>query len=666
MMHNTAQYAVRYIGLGLTVIPLSPRTKVPSGKHWTNFTDAQEANDFFTKNPYHNIGVNLGLSRVCSADLDWPEAIEMLDAEFGFEFSSLDQYHTIEGRAKRVMFKVPPGMDLPYIKLNWRTKDGTNRTVFELRAATPDEQRQDVLPPSIHPDTGNAYQWLNPPKDGLVEPPEWLLKLWQNFDIIKSQLAEFSPWAIKQTKPIPSIPRQDGDSVSAVFDQAHDIYSTLELYGYARCGNRYLSPHSQTKMPGVHVFEDANKCWIHHASDPLCSEDSGHPVGPFDLYTQFEFNGDYRAATKAAAKDLGIDHASKNTVPGQSAPPSNSQLLGDAKGKREQITELDYVFADSIGTEDEKFDDEIVERVLMRDGMSVIYGDSNSGKTFLAVHLAACMATGARFLDRRTVPGAVIYLATEAAGSVIRRVKAYKKRFGIDHMKMVVVKSPINLFDGTADTTRVIDLVKKIEIDLGEKVTMVIGDTMARISAGANENSGEDMGVILKHADQIKNECQTHFLWIHHNGKNAAAGMRGWSGIRAAIDTEIEVIEDKLTGIRTVEITKQRDIEGKGDRYGFTLESVDIGVNQWGVTRTSCVVVQALTVPEKTEKTKRMSAVEIEVLDVLFNKNEPMSRPALNKILSERGRAKSGVYTAINNLLESGKLLNDCGMLSPK
>jgi hypothetical protein len=341
MMHNTAQYAVRYIGLGLTVIPLSPRTKVPSGKHWTNFTDAQEAKDFFTANPHHNLGVNLGLSRICSADLDWPEAIEMIEAEFGFEFSSLDKYHTIEGRAKRIMFKVPPGMDLPYIKLNWRTKDGTNRTVFELRAATPDEQRQDVLPPSIHPDTGNAYQWLNPPKDGFVEPPEWLLKFWLNFDIIKSQLADFSPWAIKQTKPIPSIPRQEGDSVSAVFDQAHDIYSTLERYGYTRCGNRYLSPHSQTKMPGVHVFEDANKCWIHHASDPLCSEDSGHPVGPFDLYTQFEFNGDYRAATKAAAKDLGIDHASKNVsvqvnntpAPAGQTPIDVSALSVDKNGK---------------------------------------------------------------------------------------------------------------------------------------------------------------------------------------------------------------------------------------------------------------------------------------------------------------------------------------------
>lgn len=327
---------------------------------------------------------------------------------------------------------------------------------------------------------------------------------------------------------------------------------------------------------------------------------------------------------------------------------------------------LDYIHAGEINTEDERFDDEIVERILMRDGMSVIYGDSNSGKTFLAVHLAASIARGDRFLGRRTMPGMVLYLATEAAGSVIRRVKAYKKYHGIAELNMVVVKSPINFYEGSADTNLVCQLVQNLESEYGQKICMVIGDTMARISAGANENSGEDMGVILKHADHVKNHCKTHFLWIHHNGKNVAAGMRGWSGIRAAIDTEIEIVEDKDTGIRTVEITKQRDIEGKGDRYGFTLQGVDIGTSQWGVIRNSCVVLLADQVPEKALKTKRISEVEIEILTILKEKSEPMSRAQLCKIMDQRGRNRSGVYKGLNKLLASDKLHNDAGMVWPK
>lgn len=327
---------------------------------------------------------------------------------------------------------------------------------------------------------------------------------------------------------------------------------------------------------------------------------------------------------------------------------------------------LDYVHAAQIELEDERFDDELVERILTRDGMSVIYGDSNSGKTFLAVHLAACVARGDRFLGKRTDPGMVLYLATEAAGSVVRRLKAFKKHHKINSLDVVVVKSPINFFDGADDTKKVADLVKQIEREYNKKIVMVVGDTMARISAGANENSGQDMGVILKHADYIKIECQTHFLWIHHNGKNAAAGMRGWSGIRAAIDTEIEVIEDKDTGVRTIEITKQRDIEGKGDRYAFRLQPIDIGISQWGVIRTSCVVVEADTVPAKVEKGKRMSVVEQEIIEVLLEKGEPMSRPALTKKVMDRGRAKSGVYSALDNLIRTGKVQNDAGMVWPK
>lgn len=326
-------------------------------------------------------------------------------------------------------------------------------------------------------------------------------------------------------------------------------------------------------------------------------------------------------------------------------------------------SQLDYVHAAQIELNDEQFDDELVERVLTRDGMSVIYGDSNSGKTFLAVHLAACVARGERFLGKRTDSGMVLYLATEAAGSVVRRLKAFKKHHNIQSLDVVVVKSPINFFDGAEDTKKIYDLTKQLESQYNKKVVMVVGDTMARISAGANENSGQDMGVILKHADYIKNECETHFLWIHHNGKNAAAGMRGWSGIRAAIDTEIEVIEDKDSGVRTIEITKQRDIEGKGDRYAFKLLPIDIGVSQWGVIRTSCVVIEAEAVPPKPVKGKTDSPTERAVLAVLKDKGEPMSRPRIRDVLVPTGKSVSGVYAAINSLLESGKLVNDAGML---
>jgi len=68
-------------------------------------------------------------------------------------------------------------------------------------------------------------------------------------------------------------------------------------------------------------------------------------------------------------------------------------------------------------------------------------------------------------------------------------------------------------------------------------------------------------------------------MLIHHSGKNAAAGARGWSGVRAAVDTEIEVT-DSSSG-RCAEITKQRDLSSKGIRIGFRLETITLGLTNY-------------------------------------------------------------------------------------
>ena len=55
-------------------------------------------------------------------------------------------------------------------------------------------------------------------------------------------------------------------------------------------------------------------------------------------------------------------------------------------------------------------------------------------------------------------------------------------------------------------------------------------DTLARLSAGANENAGQDMGLVVRRIDRIRTECGAHFLLIHHSGKNAAAGVEDTAG----------------------------------------------------------------------------------------------------------------------------------------
>lgn len=308
-------------------------------------------------------------------------------------------------------------------------------------------------------------------------------------------------------------------------------------------------------------------------------------------------------APKAQVIGFGKDHQDEDS-------PLMAEVRAFESQESKLSSRLEYVCANDIDERDERFNDELVERVLGSDGMSVIYGDSNSGKTFLAIDLSCAIARGISWHGQRTDSGAVLYLATEGYGSVRNRIKAYKKQNRTPDMPVYVVRSPVNFFDGDADALQVVKLIQDIENRYGLKIKLVVGDTMARISSGANENSGQDMGIVIKHAEMVRDMGMAHFLWIHHCGKDAARGMRGWSGFRAFVDTEIEVTEISENPVRSVEITKQRDGEGKGDRYGFTLHPVTIGTNRWGGSRSSCVVIPDEAPDKPKAKTKNAGLLE--------------------------------------------------------
>jgi len=303
--------------------------------------------------------------------------------------------------------------------------------------------------------------------------------------------------------------------------------------------------------------------------------------------------------------------------------------------------------------------DELVEGVLTAGDGSVLYGDSNSGKTFFVIDMAAAVARGAQWMGRNTEPGLVVYLAAESPASVRGRLQAYQRHHGVRVPNFAIVQSPIDLFDGDADTEAVIAVVRQLERQRGQKVRLIVGDTLARLSAGANENAGQDMGLVVRRFDRIRTACNAHFLLIHHSGKAAANGARGWSGIRAAVDTEIEVT-DSPTG-RCAEITKQRDLSTKGERIGFRLDTVTLGTTKWGAAATSCVVVPA-DAPDKPQG-KRVSEVGGAVLEYL--RTQPAGKKKREVVEHFQPLYdKSAVYRELKKLVTAGQVLECIGIVT--
>ena len=333
-------------------------------------------------------------------------------------------------------------------------------------------------------------------------------------------------------------------------------------------------------------------------------------------------------------------------------------LLEDAREPAPPRLPLSVAFADELP---ETFTppDELVEGVLTAGDGSVLYGDSNSGKTFFVIDMAAAVARGAQWMGRNTEPGLVVYLAAESPASVRGRLQAYQRHHGVRVPNFAIVQSPIDLFDGDADTEAVIAVVRQLERQRGQKVRLIVGDTLARLSAGANENAGQDMGLVVRRFDRIRTACNAHFLLIHHSGKAAANGARGWSGIRAAVDTEIEVT-DSPSG-RCAEITKQRDLSTKGERIGFRLDTVTLGTTKWGAAATSCVVVPA-DAPDKPQG-KRVSEVGGAVLEYL--RTQPAGKKKREVVEHFQPLYdKSAVYRELKKLVTAGQVLECIGIVT--
>ena len=305
---------------------------------------------------------------------------------------------------------------------------------------------------------------------------------------------------------------------------------------------------------------------------------------------------------------------------------------------------------------------QLVEGVLTAGGMSEFYGESNSGKSYLAIHLAICVSLGLPWLGKRTQRHAVIYVAAEGAWSIRLRLAAYRKHYGHRPGKFGLIAAPLSLVDPSTDVEHLIDLVTSTATDLGEPVGLIVVDTVARVLGGGDENAAQDMGRLVSAGDRIREATGAHLLYIHHAGKDTSRGARGHSSLRAALDTEVEVTADEATKTHTAKITKQRDLPSKGERIAARFVPVELGVDQWGGAVTACAVITAE--PETASKgPARLTGAMQAVLAYMAGRDAGAKRAVVVDALTQQGMSRPTVYRAINDLLACGLLVTVAGLL---
>lgn len=228
----------------------------------------------------------------------------------------------------------------------------------------------------------------------------------------------------------------------------------------------------------------------------------------------------------------------------------------------------------------------LFKRLLPERGLAMVFGPSTAGKTFFVLDIAMHLALGRDWRDRRVSgAGVVAYICAEGGEGFRKRGQAWLQHHGVERqgLPLHLLADAPNLLE-KGDVKDLIAALRRIE-----GLRLVVVDTLAQTTPGANENTSEDMGRAMAHCQRIVAATGATVLLVGHTGKDEDRGHRGWSGMPAAFDASIQL--ERSGELRAATIVKLKDGEGEGDEFPFHLNGVVLGEDEDGDAITSCVAL---------------------------------------------------------------------------
>ena len=592
------EHALEYARLGYTVVPISPGSKMPAVR-WRDLQNNPWNEDqirvHWTRNENHGIAV-IPASRntvVIDADIYKDKTVQedfaQICVDFGIDLN------------EAVTVKTPSGGIHVWLQCRETIRSGADVLAdgIDIRC----EGGYAIVPPSLN-EAGKAYQWGS--AGSVFDNP--ILSVADPQLIARMQVKRESETAeVFDLDSFMDQPRADGrekmmrDAVFAV-------------------GMEFARRYQQAPP---------DELWLQMAwalYRPKVKEREGRTLEQDD-----------RGETMMRAKIRSTRFEVQERL--------NKGLLDDADFERIDLPDVDQdnplplEFWNDGEEQYPPFD--FVEDTLTDGAMSVVYGDSNVGKTFWVFDLACHIALGMPWNGKEVEQGPVIYIAAEGGGSIKKRRQAFQQHHEIEDAMLAIVPVAVDLLDEKADVSRIIEACETAAEHYSKPIRMVVFDTLSRVMAGGNENSPEDMTAVISNIDKVRHATGAHTLIVHHSGKNAAQGARGHSSLRAATDTEIEI---SRTGenFAVAKIRKQRDLE-QADDMGFRLEKMLVGINKRGKELSSCVV---LPVELDGSETVRLTPTEKRLFEIIANIFADETRIRQKAYLEFPGSAKIAVSDA--------------------
>lgn len=277
-------------------------------------------------------------------------------------------------------------------------------------------------------------------------------------------------------------------------------------------------------------------------------------------------------------------------------------------------------YADSVG--DPEW---LIRGFLPAQGVAMLYGDSGTYKSFLALDWALSLSYGEPgHWEAAPVKQDVLFIAGEGPVATAKvRWPAWRAHRGIefitDHRFFILDRVP-----AFTDDERWED-IKADLAHLNVLPRLVVIDTMSRAMAGTDENSSKDATMMISFAEGIARHYECLVLLIHHTGKDEKKGARGSSVFKANVDSQMSTT--KKPGGMALRVHKHKDADAPDEAVFFKIKDSASSI----VLEKTDVLAEA----PKAGKTKIDWASREEVTTILASCEEYQSTSMLARLIQE-------------------------------
>ena len=234
----------------------------------------------------------------------------------------------------------------------------------------------------------------------------------------------------------------------------------------------------------------------------------------------------------------------------------------------------------------------LIKGFLEMDSLSLMFGEPACGKSFTAIDLACCVATGKDWHGKPVKrQGPVFYIAGEGFNGLSRRLMAWQVSHGYN-----LRNAPIYISQCAASLTdpgnaRLVSAsIEEIVEETGGVIpSMIVIDTLARNFGPADENATKEMNTFINHIDLLlRAKYSCNVLIVHHTGVGSKDRARGNSALKGALDAEYAVV--KSNDEVTITAKKMKDAD-EPEPINFLFNPVRLPfVDEEGEPQHSCVL----------------------------------------------------------------------------